>query len=212
MTATGAVVGNGLVSLSADIKKQDRADLFDGLLRAERVAGHVSRDEHFAYWAYRYGKALEQRSFRKLSPILHEPMVVRSASELEQISFGVIQSAGSARLARQAKASLQAMQIHHYAEHFFESLNGNSVIAGFQVIPCAVDSTGAVMVLLCGIQMTGNVETRDFDFWSDSRSELTLRITGGAYRFDRLDYAKHRDAVARELDAHGARAIQTFAL
>lgn len=212
MSATGAVVGNGLVSLSAGIKKQDREDLFDCLLRAERVAGQVSRDAHFTYWAYRYGKALEQRSFVKLSPIMHQPMVIRSASELEEISFSVIESRGSALLARQAQASLQAMQIHHYAQHFFESINGNSVIAGFQVIPCAVDSAGAVMVLLCGIQMTGNVETRDFDFWSDSRSELTLRITGGAYRFDRRDYARHRDAVARELDAHGPRAIQTYAL
>lgn len=212
MSATGAVVGNGLVSLSTGINKQDREDLFDCLLRAERVAGQVSRDEHFTYWAYRYGKALEQRSFVKLSPIMHEPMVIRSASELEEISFRVIESRGSARLARQAQASLQAMQIHHYAEHFFESINRNSVIAGFQVIPCAVDTTGAVMVLLCGIQMTGHVETRDFDFWSDSRSELMLRITGGAYRFDRRDYATHRDAVARELDAHGSRAIQTFAL
>jgi hypothetical protein len=212
MSATGAVVGNGLVSLSAGIKRQDREDLFDCLLRAERVAGQVSRDQHFTYWAYRYGMALEQRSFVKLSPIMHAPMVIRSASELEEISFSVIESRGSARLARQALASLQAVRIHRYAAHFFESINGNTLIAGFQVIPCALDPAGNVMVLLCGIQMTGNVETRDFDFWSESRSELTLRITGGAYRFDRRDYARHRDAVARELDGHSARAIQTFAI
>lgn len=212
MNATGAIVGNSLLSISAGMDRQDRDDLFDCLSRAERVAGQVSREQNSTYWTYRYGKALEQRGLAKISAIVHQPMVINSASELEAVSFGVIQSAGSALLARQAVASLQALQIERNAAHFFERINGDSVFAGFQVIPCLAASVGHVLVLQCGITMTGSVDTRDFDFWSESRAELVLRITGGAYRFDRDNYAKYRDAVALELAAHGERAIETFAI
>lgn len=212
LNSTGAIVGNSLVSLSSGMDRQDREDIFDCLFRAERIAGQVSREQNFAYWTYRYGKALEQRSCEKKSSIVHQPMVIRSADELESVSFGVIQAAGSALLARQARASLQALQIHRYATHFFERVDGDSVVASFQVIPCVTASAGKVLVLLCGIRMTGRVDTRDFDFWTDSRAELVLRITGGAYQFDRDDYDRHRDAVASELGAHGERAIHTFVI
>jgi hypothetical protein len=210
MSATGAIVGNSLVSFSTEISRQDRDDIFTCLLRAERVAGKVSRDEHFAYWAYRYGKALEQRGCLKSSSIIHEPAVITSASELEDISFGVINSAGSLLLAQQAVASLKASEFQRHGNHFFESDGEQSVTAGFQVVPCLASSGKTVTLLVCGVHIAGQVETRDFDFWTHSRREMVLRITGGAYRFDRDAYAMHRERDARQIGEAGRQAIQTF--
>jgi hypothetical protein len=210
MSATGAIVGNSLVSLSTEISRQDRDDIFTCLLRAERVAGKVSRDEHFAYWAYRYGKALEQRGCLKSSAIIHQPAVINSAAELEDISFGVINSAGSLLLAQQAVASLKASEFQRQGNQFFESDSQQSVTAAFQVVPCLMNTGKTVTLLVCGVHIAGQVETRDFDFWSHSRREMVLRITGGAYQFDRDTYAMYREKDASQIGEGSRQAIQTF--
>lgn len=210
MSATGAVVGNSLVSLSTEISGQDQDDIFNCLLRAERVAGRVSRDENFAYWVYRYGKALEHRSWTKSSAIIHQPDVITCAADFENISFGVINSAGSLLLAQQAAASLKASQFHRQAKHFFESDGEQSVSAGFQVVPCLVNSERRITLMVCGVQITGNAESRDFDFWTETRRDMVLRITGGAYQFDRDAYAIYRDRDAAQAGEIGRQAIKTF--
>jgi hypothetical protein len=212
MSATGAIVGNSLVSLSADIDRQDKDDIFNCLLRAERVAGQVSRDEHFAYWVYRYGKALEHRAWAKSSPIIHQPAVITCPSDLEDISFGVINSAGSLWLARQAVASLRASQFQRHAKHFFENDSEQSVTAGFQVVPCLVSAGKTITLLVCGVQITGHVESRDFDFWTQCRRDMVLRISGGSYQFNRDTYAKYRESDARQISESSRQAIQTFSI
>lgn len=210
--AIGAVIGESLVSLFAGIAQQDRDDVFDCLLKADSVAGKVSQRENFPYWVFRYGQSLEQRGFKKLSPIIHQPQVITQASELESVTFAVIDSAGSRALARQAVSSLQAVLKGGHARHFFQSNAQRSELARFQLLPCLAGHDNQLIMLVCSIQVTGYAEPPDADFWGRSRREMVLRIIGGAYRFDRTVYARMRDAVRRELGDAARNAIRTFSI
>lgn len=212
MSALGAIVGSSLVSVSAGIAAKDREDLFDCLLRVDRLAGLVSREEHFAYWTFRYGTGLEQRGCIKTGAIQHQPTVINSASALKNITFEVTRFTGSSALARQAIASLEAMQLRGLAARFFANGSGQSDLARFQMVPCLSGKTGEIVVMVCGIQLSGYADVRDYDFWTQTSREMVLRISGGAYRFDREAYARHREKIKRELGDAARGAVQSFEL
>lgn len=212
MSAVGAIIGSSLVSVSAGITAKDREDLFDCLLRVDRLAGQVSRKEQFAYWTYRYGTGLEQRGCIKRGVIEHQPTVINSASALKSITFDVTRFTGSTALARQAIASLEAMQLRGLAAQFFANGSGQSDLARFQMVPCLSEKAGQIVVMVCGIQLSGYADVRDYDFWTQTSREMVLRISGGAYHFDREAYAQHRERIKRELGDAARGAIQSFEL
>jgi hypothetical protein len=212
MKAYGAIVGQSLVSLFESIAPQDRDDILDCLLRVDGVAGLVSREQNFPYWVYRYGQGLEHRGCEKLSPIIHQPQVISCASELESITFEVIKSTGFQALATQAKASLKAARVRDLARHFFAREGGVTDVARFQVVPSSAGARQEIILLVCSVQISGHVDTRDFDFWTQTRRDMVLRISGGAYRFDRDQYARHRRRVKQELGARAGSEIQRFEL
>jgi hypothetical protein len=212
MKRSGALVGNSLVSFSADVAQQDREDMVDCLLRVDRLAGQVSREANFSYWTYRYGKGLEQRGCIKSCAIIHQPIVITSAKALENTTFEVIRATGASDLARQAVESLQALKVQQLARHFFESGSGQGDFARFQVVPCLMSDDGELIVVVSGIQLSGEVSIRDFDFWTQTSPDMVLRISGGAYRFDRDAYAGHRARIKRELGEAAEQSIETFSL
>lgn len=210
MHNTGAIVGNSLVSLSAGIGMEDREDLFDCLLRVDRLAGQVRREEHFSFWTFRYGVGLEQRGFVKTGSIVHQPTVIKSACELKRVTFDITRSVGSAALARQAIASLEAMQLRGMAGQFFTNGSGQSDLARFQIVPCVANNSAQLLVTTCGVQLTGYADVRDYDFWTQTSRDMVLRISGGVYRFDRAIYDMHRERIRRELEQAAERAVETF--
>jgi hypothetical protein len=212
MSGTAAVIGSSLVSMSAGTGAQDRDDLFNCLLRVDRLAGQVDRQEHFSYWTYRYGTGLEQRGFTRMASIHHQPAVINSASELKSITFDVTRQTASAALARQAIASLEAMQLRGQADRFFTNGSGQSDLARFQVVPCQSGRYGQVSVVVCGIQLTGYADVRDYEFWTQTSRDMVLRISGAVYRFDRDAYALHRERIRQELGDAAQGAVQSFEL
>jgi hypothetical protein len=212
MNGTAAIVGNSLVSMSAGTYSQDRDDLFNCLLRVDRLAGQVSREEHFSYWTYRYGMGLQQRGFIRTESIDHQPTVINSASALKSITFDVTRKTASAELARQAISSLEAMQLRGLADRFFTNGSGRSDLARFQVVPCQTGRYGQVSVVVCGVQLTGYADVRDHEFWNQTSRDMVLRISGAVYRFDRDAYALHREKIRQELGNAAQGAIQSFEL
>jgi hypothetical protein len=102
------------------------------------------------------------------------------------------------------------MRVHRYARHFFGGGSGITDVARFQVIPCSQEVSKEIVLLVCSVHITGHVDTRDFDFWTQTRRDMVLRISGGAYRFDRGQYARHREKIRRELGACAQSRIQHF--
>jgi len=212
MRGVCAIVGSSLVSLSAGTDSQDRDDVFDCLLRVDGLAGMVSREEHFSYWTYRYGTGLEQRGCVKTAAIQHQPMVINSVSALKSITFDITRDSASTALARQAIASLEAMQLRGLAGQFFTLGSGQSDLARFQVVPCVTGRQGQLSVAVCGIQLTGYADVRDYEFRTQTSREMVLRISGGVYRFERDAYAPHRERIRQELGDAARWAIDSFPL
>lgn len=212
MTArTGAIVGSSLVSLYEGIKAPDRGDIMECLLAAHVFAGrHFDQRQDYSNWFFRYRRRLQSRGCVFVSPIIHQPQVIFGPTELDSVTFSIVQSVGSETLAELAQAAWKAMQVNQYAEAFFSRGDGNGELGNLQIVPCSLDASGDIIMLICGIRLTGTVDIKDFDFWSETRREMLLRITGGVYRFDRAAYAQYREQIRSDLGREFERAIREF--
>lgn len=210
-TATGAIVGSSLVSLYDGIGRQDREDILDCLSHAHAFASryHDQRDD-YSNWMFRYRTRLENRGCLLVSPIRHTPQVIFHSSELEAVTFNIIDSAGSRALANLAGAAWRSLKVNRHADRFFSNGSRDGELGRLQIVPCLSDSKGDVLILICAIRLTASVNTRDFDFWTDTRREMLLRISGGVYRFDRAVYAGYREQIRRQLNANSDHAIEQF--
>lgn len=209
--ATGAIVGSSLVSLYDGIGRQDREDILDCLSHAHAFASryHDQRDD-YSNWMFRYRTRLENRGCILVNPILHTPQVIVQASELDAVTFDIIDSAGSRALADLAGASWHSLKVSGHAKRFFRNGSRDGELGRFQMVPCVSDANGDVLLLICAIRLTESVDTRDFDFWTDTRREMLLRISGGVYRFDRAVYAGYRALIRTQLNSNADRAIEQF--
>lgn len=212
-SASVAIVGSNLISLYDGVARQDREDILDCLSHAHVFASryHDQRDD-YSNWLFRYRTRLESRGCILVSPIRHTPQVIFHASELDSATFDIIDSAGSRALAELADASWRSMKLSQHARHFFSRGSGNGEVGRFQTVPCMSDSYGDVLMLICAIRLTETVDTRDFDFWTDTRREMLLRISGGVYRFDRAVYSGYRALIRMQLNREADRAIESFTL
>ena len=208
---SGAIVGTSLVSLYEGIGPQDRDDILGSLAHADGFASrHYDQQQEYSNWIFRYQTRLQQRGWRFVNAIRHTPQVIFHPPELDSISYHVIDSAGSRALAELAQAAWSALSINRYAQTFFMTGNRNQELGRLQMIPCMLDASGEIILLVCCIRLTGTVDTRDFDFWTETRREMLLRITGGVYRFDRKVFAGYRDEIHRLLAGDADRAIRHF--
>lgn len=209
--AKGAIVGSSMVSLYNGIDAQDRDDIFDCLLYADVFASrfHDQRKD-YSNWLFRYRRRLETRGWVLENPIRHTPHVIFRASDLDAATFHVIDSTGARALADLAQATWRSTRINHHADHFFSRSSQDGELARFQMVPCMSDADGTVLMLICAIRLTGSVDIRDFEFWTETRREMLLRISGGVYRFDRAVYGKYREDVRTQLIGSSDRAIKEF--
>jgi len=211
--ATGAIVGSSLVSLYDGVVRQDREDIFDSLLCADRFASrHHDQRRDYTNWFFRYRRRLESRGWVLKSPILHTPQVVFGPSELDSVTFDIVASAGAQVLADLVQASWRSMRVHRFADYYFDNGQRDGELGRLQMAPCMNDADGTLLMLICGIRLTGSAGMRDFEFWSETRREMLLRITGGVYRLDRTTYARYRDEIRNQLSGDAGRAIEEFQL
>lgn len=211
--ATGAVVGSNVVSLYDGINTQDREDIFDCLLHADAFASqHFDQRADYCNWLFRYRSRLEGRGWSLINPIRHTPQVIFQAKEFDAAAFSIIDSAGARALADLARASWNAMEVHHYADHFFDRGSSDGELARFQIVPCMNQVDGTLLMLICAIRLTGSIDTRDYEFWSETRREMLLRISGGVYRLDRNIYARYRKDIRDQLSSSADRAIKAFSI
>lgn len=208
---TGAVVGSNLVSLYEGINRQDREDIMECLLGAHVFASrHFDQRQDYSNWFFRYRTRLQSRGCVFVSPIIHQPQVITSATELDSTTFGVVRTAGSRTLAELTQAAWKGMRANDYASEFFKRGDADGVIGNIQVVPCTLEASGDINMLICSISLTGSVDIKDYDFWTETRREMLLRITGGLYRFDRTAYAPYRAQIRSELGRDFERAIRQF--
>lgn len=211
--ATGAIVASSVVSFYDGIDRQDRDDLFDCLLHADTFASqHFDPRKDYSNWLFRYRTRLEGRGWTLINPIKHTPHVIFQPADLGAATIAIIQSAGAKELADLTDAAWRSMQINHHADHFFSHSVRDGELARFQMVPCITDAGGTVLMLICAIRLTGSVDIRDFEFWTQTRREMLLRISGGVYRFDRTVYGKYREDIRNQLVSSSDRAIKEFAL
>lgn len=211
--ANGAIVGSSMVSLYDGVDRQDREDLFDGLLHADTFASrHFDQRTDYDNWLFRYRTRLEHRGWLLVSPILHTPQVVFGASELDSVTFDLVASAGAQALADLVQASWRSMRVHRFADHFFDKGQRNGELGRLQMVPCMNDADSTLLMLICGIRLTGSVDMRDFEFWSETQRQMILRISGGVYRFDRATYGRYRQEIRNSLSGYADRAIEEFKL
>lgn len=211
--ATGAIVGSSLVSLYDGVARPDREDIFDSLLSADRFASrHHDQRRDYTNWFFRYRRRLESRGWVLKSPILHTPQVVFGPAELDSVTFDLVASAGAQALADLVQASWRSMRVHRFADHFFDKGQRNGELGRLQMVPCMNDADSTLLMLICGIRLTGSIDMRDFEFWSETRREMVLRISGGVYRFDRATYGRYRQEIRNSLSGDADRAIEEFKL
>lgn len=211
--ATGAIVGSSMVSFYDGIGSQDRQDLFDCLLHADAFASqHFDLRKDYSTWLFRYKTRLEMRGWTLINPIKHEPQVIFRPEELHATTIAITKSAGAKDLTDLIHTAWRSMEINHYADHFFSNSLHDGELARFQMVPCMNDPDGNVLMLICAIQITGSVDIRDFEFWTQTRREMLLRIGGGVYRFDRQVYERYRKDIRDKLRGGSDRAIKEFSL
>ncbi|MBD8119847.1 hypothetical protein IFT62_01330 [Pseudomonas lutea] len=208
---TGALVGSNLVSLYEGVNRQDRENIMECLLGAHMFASrHFDQRRDYSNWFFRYRTRLQSRGCVFVSPIIHQPRVISSAAELDSSTFRVVRAVGSRILAELVQASWKGMRANEYANQFFKHGDADGVIGNVQVVPCTVEATGDINMLICSISLTGTVDIKDYDFWTETRREMLLRISGGLYRFDRTVYAAYRAQIRSELGKDFERAIRQF--
>ena len=208
---TGVIVGSSVVSLFEGIASQDRQDILDCISHAHQFASkHFDQRADYVNWLFRYRERLNSRGCVLKYPIMQEPKVVNSPSDLDSVAFNIITSGGSDLLVAQARECWRALRVRQYASQFLGSGVGNQELMRLQLVPCMQDDAGDIALLLCCIRLTGSEEVRDFDFWTQTRKEMLLRISGGVYRFERAVFGKYRDQIRSQLTRDADSAIKEF--
>lgn len=209
--AMGAVIGNGMIPLYAGIGGSDRDDILDCLSHADGFASRAfDQKAEYLNWLFRYLTRLQQRGWGLINPIKHTPQVIFDAGELNAVSYRIFESIASRRLAGLAQSAWSSMNTNRFAQAFFRAGDRDGELVRMQLMPCVLEPDGAIMMLAYCIRLTGTVDTRDFDFWTQTRREMLLRISGGVYRFDRAEYARYRDTIREQLGKEGDRGMQFY--
>lgn len=209
---SGMVIGNAVIALHEEIAAgSDRDDVLSCLAHADGFASrYFDPRTEYQNWLFRYHSRLQQRGWTLINPIQHTPQVIFDASELETVTYTIFDSVKSRRLARLAQAAWSSLKTNRVAQDFFSGGDRNGELGRIQLIPCVLDANGDITLLTCCIRLTGEVDTRDFDFWTVTQREMLLRISGGVYRFDRAIYARYREEILQQLDARADRFMQKY--
>ncbi len=199
-----AVIGDtNLISFSG-VSREDRADILDLMMYADFSASQTwRREEHWTSWIDYYRKRLEACGCRRSTNIVKQPMVISSAAELDNLSFGVVGNVAVNGLLQLARRSIKAARLSQYAQHFFEMGEGRQALSTFQIVPCETASPGEVSILVCGLyaSATATREGRGGDWRTDR--QMVVRLAGSAYSFSQAGYDPYRQRVQTHFENTG---------
>jgi len=202
LNTNAVVTGKNIISFAPGISLEDREDIIDVMMYADFFSSQSYRQKtQWTSWMQYYRKQLEYSGCQLRSLLVKEPMVINSAGELDQISFGVKGSVRINNLMDLARRSFKAARLNEYARHFFEYGSDSGSISAFQVVPCERIETGDVSILICGLHASATVTSESVGGdWRVNR-EMVVRLAGGVYSFNGQAFAAHRERIRTRLRA-----------
>ena len=204
---------NNLIGIGPDLTEQERQDVQVLLDHADEFASRfLDRDELWKSWLDRFCNRLEKHGCVKTASLALPPQVLRDpddfAAQLEPIGAGHTPTL----LAQLARASMQQLRISAHARTFLRSGDENDVASSFLVTPCQKDEAGQIHLAVYAFRFNGNVEVRDFEFWSETQRDIVVWNTGTAYRLDVQRFASFREQLRQELGDRRLQAVTRIEL
>lgn len=191
---------NAIITFASGMTKEERQDALDLLMQARMFASNAyDAKVHWKSWMDRYRNRLEKHGCQLLSLITEPPRVITSADELQGIAATVVGNVGSAALADMVAFAIGSIGQTEYADRFFSNGENGGALSDFVAVPCEKTPSGDILLVVFGMNVGLSVETRDFDFWTQTQRDMVLSVVGGLYRFDRDMYAKYREAISASL-------------
>lgn len=190
--------GNSLVSFDSGMPEPMRRDLLD-CLRYCDVRANEKHDRHEAWtrWINAYQGGLFKHGFALSGVLPHDIVTVSDATELRHAISATIQAASNEALSRLASQALERMLGSPHAQSFFNGWFTAGRSESMQVVPCGLQATEVVDVMICGLKM--QTQTTDGSWFARATSSMTITIDGGAFRYSAQAYAPYREKIRQRL-------------
>jgi len=193
--------GQSLVSFSSGMSEQERVDILDCLNYSETRADRKSdRSQAWRKWINSYQAGLFNNGFELSGALAYNVIAITERRELLDVARTAIQASGNTELSDLAHAALSTLLQSQQAQDFFENWLSVGSSESFQVVPCHKDATGAIDVMVCGMQMQTGVT--DGSWLKRPQSLMTVRMDGGAYRYSAQAYEPYRAKVSKGLERY----------
>ena len=193
--------GQSLISFSSGMSEQERIDILDCLNYSEIRADRKS-DSRQAWrrWINHYQAGLFNNGFELSGALAYNVVAITERRELLDVARTAIQASGHNELSDLAHTALNTLLQSQQVQTFFEGSFSVGQRESFQVVPCRKDATGAIDVMVCGLQM--QTEVTDGSWLERSQSLMTVRMDGGAYRYSAQAYEPYRAKVTKGLERY----------
>ena len=200
--------GRNFVSFAPGISAQLRADVLDCLLYAQ-LSADQKYDRHHSWkpWIDQYQRVIYQKGGRLSGAIDPGVVTIRRMRDLRYLPASAFGRATSPELRTLMNGSLQALLNSEHANTFFNSWFSSGQSESFQVVPCRASGTGAVDVLVCGMQMTTRAVKPALLFWDTLSGDMVVRTNGASFSLTEQSYAPHREKISHYLTDNAKKAI-----
>lgn len=202
------VQGQNLVSFTAGISGQMRADILDCLLYAQLSADRkYDRRRSWKPWIDQYQRVIYKSGGRLTGAIDPGAVTIKRLRDLRSLPASAFGRATSAELRALLTGSLHKLLSGEHANTFFNSWFSSGQSESFQVVPCQANGTGGVDILVCGLQMTTRSVKPALVFWDTLSGDMLVRTNGASFSLTEQSYAPHREKISRYLTDVGKEAI-----
>lgn len=192
--------GRNFVSFTPGISAQLRADILDCLLYAQLSADQkYDRHRRWKAWVEHYQRIIYQTGGRLTGSIDPGVVTIRRLRDLRYLPASAFGRATSPELHALMAGSLQALLSSEHANTFFSSWISSGQSESFQVVPCRASGTGAVDILVCGLQMTTRAVQPGLLFWDALSGDMLVRTNGASFSLTEQSYAPHREKISHHL-------------
>jgi hypothetical protein len=199
-TDESVLQGRNFVSFGPGIPAQLRADILDCLLYAQLSADQkYNRYRSWKPWIEQYQRIIYQKGGRLTGSVDPGAVTIRRLRDLRYLPASAFGRATSPELHALMAGSLHALFSSEHANTFFNSWFSSGQSESFQVVPCRASRTGALDVLVCGLQMTTRAVKPGPLFWDALSGDMTVRTNGASFSLTEQSYAPHREKISRYL-------------
>jgi hypothetical protein len=197
-----------LVSFAADVSAQLRADILDCLLYAQLSADRKhDRRRNWKPWIDQYQRTLYKNGGKLSGAINPGIATIGHLRDLRRLPAGAFGSATTPELHALMTGALQTLLESEHASRFFNSWFSSGHSESFQIVPCRARESGAVEILVCGMQMTTRAVKPALTFWETLSGDMTVRTNGASFLLTEQSYAPHREDISRRLAVAANNAI-----